>query len=54
MDAKLATKVTEERRDPNFLAKAFMTCLPVTVFDKRNKRKPQAEAGGVQHTSAWR
>jgi hypothetical protein len=30
MGAKLASKATEERRDPNFLAKAFMTCLPVT------------------------
>jgi hypothetical protein len=37
MGAKLAPKATEERKDKNFLAKAFITCLPVTGFDKITK-----------------
>jgi hypothetical protein len=28
-------------KDPNFLAKTSMTCLPVTGFDESNKRKPE-------------
>jgi hypothetical protein len=28
-------------KDPNFLAKAFMTCLPVTGFDEINKKRPK-------------
>jgi hypothetical protein len=52
MGAKHAAKAAEERKDPNFLAKTFMTCLPVTRFgavttDRGNKRKPQP-VGGVQ------
>jgi hypothetical protein len=45
MGAKLAAKAAEEMKDPDFLAKAFMTCLPVTGHC--NKRKPQC-VGGVQ------
>jgi hypothetical protein len=42
MGAKLAAKATtEERNDPNFLAKTSMTRLPVTGFDESNKRKPK-------------
>jgi hypothetical protein len=41
MGAKLAAKAAEEIKDPNFLAKTFMTCLPVTGFDESNKRKPE-------------
>jgi hypothetical protein len=41
MGAKLAAKTAEEMKDPNFLAKTFMTCLPVTGFDESNKRKPE-------------
>jgi hypothetical protein len=41
MGAKLAAKAAEEMKDPNFLVKAFMTCLPVTGFDESNKRKPK-------------
>jgi hypothetical protein len=41
MGAKLAAKAAEEMKDPNFLAKTFMTCLPVTGFDESNKRKPK-------------
>jgi hypothetical protein len=41
MGAKPAAKATEERRDPNFLAKTSMTCLSVTGFDKR------------KHTPKW-
>jgi hypothetical protein len=39
--AKLAAKAAEEMSDPDFLAKAFMTCLRVTGFDENNKRKPE-------------
>jgi hypothetical protein len=39
MGAKNAAKATEEMKDPNFLAKTFMTCLPVTRH--RNKRRPE-------------
>ena len=28
-------------KDPNFLARTSMTCLPVTGFDESNKRKPE-------------
>jgi hypothetical protein len=48
MGAKHAAKAAEEMKDPNFLAKTSMTCLPVTVTrfdavttDRGNKRKPQ-------------
>jgi hypothetical protein len=46
MGAKHVAKAAEEMKDPNFLAKAFMTCrpaccLPVTGFDESNKRKPE-------------
>jgi hypothetical protein len=45
MGDKQAAKASEEMKDPNFLAKAFMTCLPVTGFDESsfdgNKRKPK-------------
>jgi hypothetical protein len=39
MGAKLAAKAAEELKDPDFLVKTFMTCLPVTGHC--NKRKPQ-------------
>jgi hypothetical protein len=38
---KLAAKAAEEMKDPNFLAKTSITCLPVTGFDESNKRKPE-------------
>jgi hypothetical protein len=41
MGAKHAAKAAEEMKDPNFLAKTFMTCLPDTGFDEGNKRKPE-------------
>jgi hypothetical protein len=45
MGDKQAAKASEEMKDPNFLAKTFMTCLPVTGFDESsfdgNKRKPK-------------
>jgi hypothetical protein len=47
MGAKLAAMAGEVRRDkrverdPAFLVKAFMTCLPVTGFDESNTRKPK-------------
>jgi hypothetical protein len=41
MGAKLAAKAAEEMRDPNFLAKTFMTCLPVTSFDESNTSRPK-------------
>jgi hypothetical protein len=47
MGAKHAAKAAEEMKDPHFLAKTFMTCLPVTGFDER-KQQAQAEVGGVQ------
>jgi hypothetical protein len=34
-------KATEERNDPDFLAKTFMTCLPVTGFDESNTHRPK-------------
>jgi hypothetical protein len=34
-------QLRKERKDMGYLAKTFMTCLPVTGFDKRNKRKPR-------------
>jgi hypothetical protein len=39
MGDKQAAKATEERKDPNFLAKTLMTCLPVTRHC--NKRRPE-------------
>ena len=41
MGDKQAAKASEEMSDPNFLAKTFMTCLPVTGFDESNTRKPK-------------
>ena len=41
MGAKLAAKAAEEMKDPNFLARTSMTCLPVTGFDESNTRKPK-------------
>jgi hypothetical protein len=41
MGAKLAAKAAEEMSDPDFLAKTFMTCLPVTGFDESNTRRPK-------------
>jgi hypothetical protein len=41
MCAKLAAKAAEEIKDPDFLARTSMTCLPVTSFDEINKRKPE-------------
>jgi hypothetical protein len=41
MGAKGAPKATEERNDPDFLAKTSMTCLPVTGFGTRNTRRPK-------------
>jgi hypothetical protein len=41
MGAKLAAKAAEEMSNPNFLAKTFMTCLPVTSFDEINKKRPK-------------
>jgi hypothetical protein len=41
MGAKLAAKAAEEMKDPDFLVKTFMTCLPVTGFGESNKRKPE-------------
>jgi hypothetical protein len=37
MGAVLAAKATEETKDKSFLAKTFMTILPVTGFDKITK-----------------
>jgi hypothetical protein len=48
MGAKHAAKAAEEMKDPDFLAKTSMTCLPVTGFDESNKRNPQSGVGGVQ------
>jgi hypothetical protein len=41
MGDKQAAKATEERKDPDFLAKTFMTCLPVMNFDKTNTHRPK-------------
>jgi len=41
MGDKQAARASEEMSDPNFLAKTFMTCLPVTGFDESNTRKPK-------------
>jgi hypothetical protein len=41
MGDKQAAKATEERNDPDFLAKTLMTCLPVTGFDKINTHRPK-------------
>jgi hypothetical protein len=41
MGAELAAKAAEEMSDPDFLAKTFMTCLPVTSFDEINKKRPK-------------
>jgi hypothetical protein len=43
MGAKLAAKAAEEMSDPNFLAKTFMTCLPVTGFDEITKKPKWVE-----------
>ena len=40
MGDKQAAKASKEMSDPNFLAKTFMTCLPVTGFDE-STRKPK-------------
>jgi hypothetical protein len=48
MGDKQAARASEEMSDPDFLAKTFMTCLPVTGFDESNTHSAQAEVGGVQ------
>jgi hypothetical protein len=41
MGDKQAAKASEEMSDPYFLAKTFMTCLPVTGFDESNTHRPK-------------
>jgi hypothetical protein len=43
MGAKLAAQPTEERKDKNFLAKAFMACLPVTDYATITKKPKWVE-----------
>ena len=54
MGAKLAAKAAEEMKDPDFLAKTFMTCLPVTGHCNKPKPRGPSRSGWSSTTSARR